>query len=166
MLPRVGPGGGLLEEFVDPVQPRSSFTWNRAEVTDDTRMALITAGSLIETGGVDPGDIVARVLKEPVKGWPGWEKFRTCWRAGSYRFSPGSGAPGCSIAIGTVYPTGDLEGLVGAVDRVVRPTHDTLSAVAGSAAVAAACSALLEGMGALESLTVAIRAATLAGGGD
>jgi len=154
--------GGRLEEFLDPIQPHSVYTWAKAEVTDDTRMALITVRSMLEKGRVDASDITARVLKEPVKGWPGWEEFRDCARAGHFRSSIGSGAPGRAILIGTVYPSHQLDEIVAAVNAVVRPTHDSRSAVAGSAAAAAACSALLDGKTLEEGTALAIEAAATA----
>jgi ADP-ribosylglycohydrolase len=66
--------GGRINGFQKPIQPKSKFTWNYAEVTDDTQFTLLVAESIIESKQVNQKDIVKRILNRPIKGWPRWQE--------------------------------------------------------------------------------------------
>src|SRR3954451_24377000 len=62
-----GPPGQLSKRFPSPARGAKtemcgggSFGWEPGEFTDDTQMALLEAGSLIECDGIDEADVFAR----------------------------------------------------------------------------------------------------------
>jgi ADP-ribosylglycohydrolase len=67
--------GGYVQGFRKPIQPKSKFDWGYAEVTDDTRFTLFIAESIIAKGCVNQQDIIQRILKTRIKGWPGRDDF-------------------------------------------------------------------------------------------
>lgn len=103
--------GEYLHNFHRPIQPKSSFTWGYAEVTDDTTFTLLVAESIIEKRVVAGQDIIQRILRREIKGWPGWDEFSEAVQLGEAkiedfaRLRDRNGAPMrvSPIGIGSVY---------------------------------------------------------------
>jgi ADP-ribosylglycohydrolase len=153
--------GCRVETFLPPQQPRSSHVWAYAEVTDDTRFTLLTAESIVSCGKVEEGDITRRILERPIKGWPGWDEFKTKAESGERATRSGNGAPMRVAPIGILNSPAHLRDLIRDVEQACSCTHNTRSALSAACAIAAAYSAALEGFGKKELLEVAIEAASL-----
>jgi ADP-ribosylglycohydrolase len=153
--------GGRVETFIFPQQPHSSYVWAYAEVTDDTRFTLLIAESIISCGKVDAGDIIRRILERPIKGWPGWDEFRTKAESGERATRSGNGAPMRVAPIGMLHSTAHMEHIISDVEQACSCTHNTHSALSAACAVAVAYSAALEGYDKRIILEAAIEGATL-----
>ncbi len=153
--------GKFIDGFMRPIQPHSQYKWSFAEVTDDTRLTIILAESILACKGVNERDITRRILKEPIKGWPGWKEFRTAVSARRRAMRTGNGSPARAAPIGIIHPPERLEELVRDVDRACGITHNTRSALSAGCAIAAAFSAAIEGWGVDEIIDHAIKAAEL-----
>jgi ADP-ribosylglycohydrolase len=108
---------------------------------------------------VDGTDISRRILKEPIKGWPGWEEFKTAALAKKRAMRTGNGSAARVAPIGIIHPPDRLKELVKDVDRACGITHNTRSALSAGCAIAAAFSAAIEGWRADEIIDHAIKAA-------
>ena len=153
--------GGRVETFLSPQQPRSSHVWAYAEVTDDTRFTLLIAESIISCGKVDAGDIIRRILERPIKGWPGWDEFRTKAESGERATRSGNGAPMRVAPIGMLHSTAHMKHIISDVEQACSCTHNTRSALSAACAVAVAYSAALESYDKRNILEAAIEGATL-----
>jgi ADP-ribosylglycohydrolase len=153
--------GGRVETFLSPQQPHSSTVWAYAEVTDDTRFTLLIAESIISCGKVDAGDIIRRILEQPIKGWPGWDEFRTKAESGERATQSGNGAPIRVAPIGMLHSTAHMKHIISDVEQACSCTHNTRSALSAACAVAVAYSAALEGYDKRIILEAAIEGATL-----
>jgi ADP-ribosylglycohydrolase len=162
--------GEQLQGFRQPVQPKSGFSWKYAEVTDDTRFTLLIAESITEKGYVDRQDIIRRILKTRIKGWPGWEDFCTAARIGEDRIADfarlrdRNGAPMRVSPIGIVNAPENLEKIIADVDLACSMTHGAMSALSAACAVAAAISAAVEGWKRDQVFELAVKAAILGEG--
>jgi len=107
--------GEQLQGFRQPLQPKSGFSWGYAEVTDDTRFTLLIAESITEKSCVDKQDIIQRILKTKIKGWPGWEDFYNAAQVGEdkitdfARWRDRNGAPIRVSPIGIINRPKNLE---------------------------------------------------------
>jgi ADP-ribosylglycohydrolase len=159
--------GDQLQGFQQPVQPKSGFSWKYAEVTDDTRFTLLIAESITEKGYVDRQDIVRRILKTRIKGWPGWEDFCTAARIGENKIADfaklrdRNGAPMRVSPIGIVNVPENIEKITADVDLACSMTHGAMSALSAACAVAAAVSAAVEGCKKDRVFELAVKAAML-----
>ena len=153
--------GGRVETFLLPQQPNSTHAWGFAEVTDDTRFTILVAESVVSCGRVDAKDIVNRILKEPIKGWPGWSEFKKKAEFGEKDTRTGNGTPMRVAPIGVLHSPFNLETLVKDVEQVCSCTHNTRSALSAACAIAAAYSAAIEGCDKEAILEIAIEAAEL-----
>lgn len=153
--------GGPVTSFVTPVQKNPTHAWARAEVTDDTRFTVLVAESILACGEVNEADIVRRILAEPIKGWPGWDKFRQQARQGLKTARTGTGAAMRVAPVGILHRSADLEGLVRDVNLACSCTHNSRSALAAACAVAAAFSAAIDDLDQAAILETAIAAAEL-----
>jgi ADP-ribosylglycohydrolase len=157
--------GGYLQGFRKPIQPKSRFDWERAEVTDDTRFTLLVAESIVKKGGVHRQDIVERILAAKIKGWPGWEDFYNAAQLGEdkiedfARLRDRNGAPMRVSPIGIINRPENLEKIVGDVDLACSMTHGAMSALSAACALAAAISAAVEGWEKERVFELAIKAA-------
>lgn len=147
-------------------------------VTDDTAQALLLAGLLVDGGGrVDP-----RALADRLLGWEGEMAARgsldllgpstraalLAVRAGADPTTTGrdgttNGAAMRVTPVGVATPPEPLAGLVDAVVAAGAVTHDTGTAHAGAAAVAAVVSAGVDGATWGDALRLALAAARAAG---
>jgi ADP-ribosylglycohydrolase len=157
--------GGYLQGFRKPIQPKSRFSWEYAEVTDDTRFTLLVAESIVKKGGVHKQDIVEGILATKIKGWPGWEDFYNAVQLGEDRIADfarlrdRNGAPMRVSPIGIVNRPENLEKIIQNVDLACSMTHGAMSALSASCAVAAAISAAVEGWEKEQVFELAIKAA-------
>ncbi|HWJ02267.1 MAG TPA: ADP-ribosylglycohydrolase family protein [Verrucomicrobiae bacterium] len=158
--------GGRLEGFVEPIQPLSQFTWQRAEVTEDTRQCVAVAKAIIDNQAVDQLTIARYLLDCDKKGiGPSSRTYHFILvndighiaKKGS-----GTGAATRIAPLGLVNSSENLAKLVDDVAKATVMTHGGRSAIAGAAAMAAAISAALEGWPAGYVLLNAVRAAKLA----
>lgn len=144
--------GEKIKEFKDPIQPKSSFSWEYAEITDDTRFTILIANSIIEKKCVDRDNIIARILKNKIKGWPGWENFCEAAVAGDdeiRRFSmwrEGNGAAMRVSPIGIINSPYNISKIINDVEAGCSMTHGARSALSGACAIAAAVSSAVEGL--------------------
>ena len=150
-----------METFLPPQQPRSSYGWAYAEVTDDARFTLLITKSIISCGKVDACDITRRIVEQPIKGWPGWDEYRKKAEMGEKDTRTGNGAPMCVAPIGMLHSPVQLNNIISDVEKACGGTHNTRSALSAACAVAAAYSAALEGFHKSDLLEVAIEAAIL-----
>jgi ADP-ribosylglycohydrolase len=120
--------GGPVESFLPPQQPHSSSVWSYAEVTDDTQFTLLIAESIISCGKVDADDIINRILERPIKGWPGWDEFRTKAESGERATRAGNGAPMRVAPIGMLHSTAHMKHMISDVEQACSCTHNTRSA--------------------------------------
>jgi ADP-ribosylglycohydrolase len=147
-------------------------------VTDDTAQALLLARLLVDGHGrVDPHDLADRLL-----GWeagmaargsldllgPSTKAALLAVRGGADPATTGRGGTTNGAAmrvapVGVATPPEPLAGLVDAVVAAGQVTHDTGTAHAGAAAVAAVVSAGVDGAGFDAALPLAVRAAREAG---
>lgn len=97
--------GKEVDSFCHPIQPTSKYEWGLAEVTDDTRFTLLVAESIVSCGAVNEQDIVARILEAPIKGWPGWDRFRLLADQGLKDDRTGNGAPMRVAPVGIIHST-------------------------------------------------------------
>ena len=161
--------GSRLDNFKDPIQPKSRFEWKRAEVTDDTTFTLLIAESIIEKEHVDRQDIIRRILnhKTKIKGWPGWSDFSRAANLGEYelakfaKWRDGNGAPMRISPIGIINRPENLEKIIADVDSACSMTHGAKSTLSGACATAAAISASIEGWEKKEVFEFAVKAARL-----
>jgi ADP-ribosylglycohydrolase len=159
--------GEQLQGFRQPLQPKSGFSWRYAEVTDDTVFTMLTAESITEKGRVDRRDIIQRILKTKIKGWPGWDDFYDAAQAGEdkitdfARLRDRNGAPMRVSPIGIINKPENLEKIVDDVDLACSMTHGATSALSAACAVAAAISAAVEGWEKEQTLKLAVKAARL-----
>ena len=150
--------GKPIEDFMTPIQPQSQHKWRIAEVTDDTRLTVILAESILSCNGVDEADLTRRILEKPIKGWPGWEEFKEAVSKGR---RTGNGSPARVAPLGIIHPPDKLEELVRDVDRACGITHNTRSALSAGCAIAAAYSAAIDGWGLEDLIDIAIEGAEL-----
>jgi len=159
--------GEQLQGFRQPVQPKSGFSWGYAEVTDDTRFTLLMAESITEKGYVDRQDVIQRILKTKIKGWPGWEDFYTAARIGENKIADfaklrdRNGAPMRVSPIGIVNMPENIEKITADVDLACSMTHGAMSALSAACAVAATISAAVEGWKKDQVFEIAVKAAML-----
>ena len=153
--------GGPITGFQEPIQPRSSHTWARAEITDDTTFTLLLANSILAQGRVDRHDIARRILAHPIKGWPGWAQFAAANDLEHVGHRSGTGAPSRIAPVGIINRPQDLSRMVDSAEQACIMTHHTASAISAAAAIAAAISAAVEGWSREEALALALEAATL-----
>ena len=159
--------GEQLQGFRQPVQPKSGFSWGYAEVTDDTRFTLLIAESITEKGWVDRQDIIQRILKTKIKGWPGWEDFYNAAQVGEdkitdfARWRDRNGAPIRVSPIGIINRPENLEKIIEDVDLACSMTHGAMSALSAACAIAATISAAVEGWEKDQVLKLAVKAARL-----
>jgi len=153
--------GGPITGFQEPIQPRSSHTWARAEVTDDTTFTLLLANSILAQGLVDRRDVARRILARPIKGWPGWAEFAAANDLEHVGHRTGTGAPSRIAPVGIICRPHDLSRLVDSVEQACIMTHHTASAISAAAAIAAAISAAVEGWPREQALALALEAASL-----
>lgn len=157
--------GSTIMEFKDPIQPKSSFSWRYAEVTDDTRFTLLMAKSIIEKKGVNRENIIARILDTKIKGWPGWENFCKAAEAGDdeiRRFSKWRGGNGAAMRvspIGIINSPNNISKIITDVEASCSMTHGARSALSGACAIAAAISSAIEGLSKKRVIEIAIEAA-------
>ena len=161
--------GGRITCFQDPIQPKSRFTWERAEVTDDTRFTLLIAESIIEKECLDRKDVIQRVLnhRTRIKGWPGWDGFSRAAKlgedeiAGFAKWRDGNGASMRVSPIGIINRPKNVEKIIRDVDSACSMTHGARSALSGACAIAAAISAAVEAYEKKDVFEFAIKAARL-----
>ena len=156
--------GGPITGFRKPIQPRSTFKWKYAEVTDDTRFTLLMAKSIISKGKVDSEDITKRIAKCPIKGWPRWEKFCKAMQGGKkarinfVAIADTNGAPMRVSPIGIINKPENIEKIVLDVESACKMTHYARSALSAACAIAAAISAAIEGWSKQEVIELALKA--------
>jgi ADP-ribosyl-[dinitrogen reductase] hydrolase len=151
--------GGPIQEFRDPIQPNSRYSWRRAEVTDDTGLTLIVARSIVEREGVDESHLINSLCSEEVKGWPSWDRLVEAVQQGVRMTRVGNGGPIRVAGAGIINTMRSIDSLVKDAEHVVRCSHNSRSAVAASSAMAAAFSAALEDLEPEDILQASIRAA-------
>src|SRR5579864_5749053 len=154
--------GGLFEQFVWRIIGRSSdgcLRW-----TDDTRMALDLAESLLKEDGVRPealakqfassyrwsrgyGAAAARVLKRIRRGEPWETASKAVYAEGSY----GNGAAMRAPVLALFFAR-DRDGLVAAARSSAQVTHAHPLGIEGAVLIALAAHALLEGQPAAQLL--------------
>ena len=156
--------GVTIIGFREPVQPRSTFRWKCAEVTDDTRFTLLMAKSIVSKGKVDSEDITKRIKRYPIKGWPRWQEFCKAMQGGKKArinfaaIADTNGAPMRVSPIGMIYKPEDIEKIVLDVESACKMTHYARSALSAACAIAAAISAAIEGWSKQEVIELAIKA--------
>ncbi len=153
--------GKFIDGFMKPIQPHSRLSWSIAEITDDTRLTILLAESILSCNGVDEIDLTRRILEKPVKGWPGWSEFKEAVLKGKRAKRTGNGGPTRVAPLGIIYPPNRLEVLVKDVDRACGITHNTRSALSAGCAIAAAFSAAIEGWSVEKIIDLAIKGAEL-----
>lgn len=153
--------GDYIKNFATPVQPSSDFSWSYAEITDDTRFAVLVAESIAFSDRVEEKEIVRRILEKPIKGWPRWKKFRKIATKGKEDTGTGNGAPTRVTSIGIIHPPSNLKQLVLSVSKACSCTHNTQSALSAACAIAAAFSAAIEDFDKEAVFEIAIEAAEL-----
>jgi len=136
--------GKLVDDFMTPIQPQSQYTWRIAEVTDDTRLTVLLAKSILSRKWVDEADLTRKILEKPIKGWPGWKEFKEAVSKGKRAKRTGNGSSVRVAPLGIIHPPDRLEELVRDVDRACGITHNTKSALSAGCAIAAAFSAAIE----------------------
>ncbi len=151
--------GDPIQEFREPIQPNSRYSWKRAEVTDDTRLTLIVARSIVEREGVDESHLINSLCSEEVKGWPSWSRLVVAAQQGVRMTRIGNGAPIRIAGAGIINTIRHIDRLVKDAELLVRCSHNSRSAVAASSAMAAAFSAALEDLEPEDILQASIRAA-------
>lgn len=159
--------GGPITRFRKPIQPRSTFKWKYAEVTDDTRFTLLIAKSIISKGKVDSEDITKRIMRHPIKGWPRWREFCKAIQDGEkarinfVATADRNGAPMRVSPIGIVNKPENIEKIVIDVESACKMTHYARSALSAACAMAAAISAAIEGWSKQEVIEVTMKASEL-----
>lgn len=159
--------GGPITRFRKPIQPRSTFQWKYAEVTDDTRFTLLIAKSIISKGKADSEDITKRIMKRPIKGWPRWREFCKAIQEGDKArinfaaTADTNGAPMRVSPIGIINKPENIEKIVVDVESACKMTHYTKSALSAACAMAVAISAAIEGWSKHEVIEVALKASEL-----
>jgi ADP-ribosylglycohydrolase len=159
--------GDSIIGFCKPIQPRSSFKWKYAEVTDDTRFTLLVAKSIISKRKVDSKDITKRIMRHPIKGWPRWREFCKVMQSGEkaktdfVATADRNGAPMRVSPIGIINKPENIQKIVLDVESACKMTHYTRSALSAACAIAAAISAALEGWAKEEVIKLAIKASEL-----
>jgi len=159
--------GGPITRFRKPIQPRSTFKWGYAEVTDDTRFTLLIARSIISKGKVDSEDIMKRIMRHPIKGWPRWREFCKVMHDGEkarmnfVSTADRNGAPMRVSPIGIVNKPENIEKIVLDVESACKMTHYARSALSAACAMATAISAAIEGWSKQGIIEVAIKASEL-----
>lgn len=168
---------GRIESFIAPYPDHPvSHGLGAAQVTDDTEQALLLARRLTSASPRFDAAGWARDLLE-------WEadvrarglrdllgpSSRAALEAIGRGVDPGEAAKGGTTngaamriaPVGIAMPADDLPALVDAVETTCRVTHNTGEAIAGAAAVAAAISARIDGVGDAECLRMALEAARM-----
>jgi len=159
--------GEYLQSFRQPIQPKSKFTWGYAEVTDDTTFTLLIAESIIEKRAVARQDIIQRILRKKIKGWPGWDDFSEAVQLGGdkvedfARLRNRNGAPMRVSPVGIINGPENIEKIVQDVDLACSMTHGAMSALSAACAMAGAISAAVEGWEKEQVFRVAVKAARL-----
>jgi len=159
--------GEYLQSFHQPIQPKSRFTWEYAEVTDDTIFTLLTAESIIEKRVVARQDIIQRILMKKIKGWPGWDEFSEAVQLGEAKIEDfarsrdRNGAPMRVSPIGIINRPENLEKIIQDVDLACSMTHGAMSALSAACAIAGAVSAAVEGWEKEKVFRHAVKAARL-----
>jgi ADP-ribosylglycohydrolase len=173
---------GLYGELVDgfhPGRPDQAVAPGLAAgtVTDDTEQAVLLGELLVESGGrIDPAEFGRRLLawEESVRArgllgllGPSTKRAVAALAAGADPVEAGRNGTtnGAAMRIAPVgIAVADPAELLERVVEVCTPTHGTGVAIAGAAAVAAAVSAGIDGATVVETVPVAIDAATRAAG--
>jgi len=156
--------GGPIRGFRKPIQPRSTFKWRYAEVTDDTRFTLLLAKSIISKGKVDSEDITRRIIECLIKGWPRWQEFCKAMqgdkkaRLNFVAIADTNGAPMRASPIGIINKPENIEKIVFDVESGCKMTHYAKSTLSAACAIAAAISAAIEGWSKQEVIELAIKA--------
>jgi ADP-ribosylglycohydrolase len=159
---------GPPENLISPGRPAG-------EVTDDTQQALMLADLLIDGGGrIDQHKFIARLAAWAAAAEQnGTEQLGPSSRRAleeiasgvgidqAGRYGATNGAAMRIAPVGIITLADDPTMLVDRVEEVCSPTHHTGLAIAGAAAVAAAISARLDGLGFGEALSMAVDAAEL-----
>lgn len=168
---------GVIEDFVAPFDDHPvSHGLLAAQVTDDTEQAILLAQRLIQApGAFDPKgwaqdllDWEADVKKRGLRDLLG-PSSKAALDAISIGVNPEDAAKkgttnGAAMRIppvGIAQPAGNISALIDKVEQTCRVTHFTGEAIAGSAAVAAAISALVEGAKLTHACNLAVRASRL-----
>lgn len=156
--------GGSITGFRKPIQPKSTFKWRYAEVTDDTRFTLLIAKSIISEGKVDSENITQHIRRRPIKGWPRWQEFCDVMQRGEKAHiefvakADRNGAPMRVSPIGIINKPENIEKIVLDVESACKMTHYATSALSATCAMAAAVSAAIEGWSKQEVVELAIKA--------
>ncbi|HEX3015409.1 MAG TPA: ADP-ribosylglycohydrolase family protein [Desulfobacteria bacterium] len=158
--------GRPVERFVKPIQTLSEFTWEKAEVTEDTRQTVALAKAVLAKGKVDQLAIAGRLLECGPKGIGVSSRLFHFILTGDLGHvslkGSGTGAATRIAPVGIVNTTENMTKLVSDVVKATAMTHGGKTAVAGAAAMAAAVAAAIEGKPAGQILLVALQAAKYA----
>jgi ADP-ribosylglycohydrolase len=154
-----GPPGDVIPRYAG----NRKREWRIGETTDDTEQTIAVARALLSQHGVSHTVVGKELLKCRKSVHPGVRSMWTFHRLGDPSRTASDG-DGCGAAmrvapVGVLYSPKRFDELVRGAYESSIPTHGGQLAICAAAAVAAAISAALEGMPAVEVLKLTIEAA-------
>jgi ADP-ribosylglycohydrolase len=157
-----GPPGTPIPRY----RGNKKHEWLVGETTDDTERTLAVASAIIRDGAVMHTSVGRQLLKCRKCVHPGikslWEFHESGDPARVAQGHDGCGAAVRVAPVGILYRPERLPDLVAAAREASISTHGGTLALAGAAATAAAVSAAVDGLSAVEIIDLARRAAAMA----
>jgi ADP-ribosylglycohydrolase len=157
-----GPPGTIIPRY----RGNKKREWLFGETTDDTERTLAVASAIIRDGAVTHTSVGRELLKCRKCVHPGirslWEFHESGDPARVAQGHDGCGAAVRVAPVGILYRPARLTDLVAAARETSISTHGGTLALAGAAATAAAVSAAVDGLSAVEIIDLARRAAAMA----
>jgi ADP-ribosylglycohydrolase len=157
-----GPPGTPIPRY----RGNKKHEWLVGETTDDTERTLAVASAIIRDGGVMHTSVGRQLLKCRKCVHPGikslWDFHESGDPARVAQGHDGCGAAVRVAPVGILYRPERLPDLVAAAREASISTHGGTLALAGAAATAAAVSAAVDGLSAVEIIDLARRAAAMA----
>ena len=157
---------GPLATIIPRYRGNKKREWLFGETTDDTERTLAVASAIIQDGAVTHTSIGRELLKCRKCVHPGikslWEFHESGDPARIAEGHDGCGAAVRVAPVGILYRPARLTELVAAAREASISTHGGTLALAGAAATAAAVSAAVDGLSAVEIIDLARRAAVMA----
>ena len=141
------------------------YQWRIGETTDDTEQTLAVTRSILKEGCVCHGMIGQQLMQCKKSLHPGvalWRFVQLGDPARIARDGDGCGAAMRTAPVGVLYSSHRIDQLIGGAYECAIPTHGGQMAVCAAAAVAAAVSAALDGLPAVEVLSIALKASEAA----
>jgi ADP-ribosylglycohydrolase len=146
---------------VIPRYASKRYEWRIGETTDDTEQTLAVTRAILQEGRASHRMIGHELLQCKKSLHPGvslWTFVQIGDSARIARDGDGCGAAMRTAPVGVLFPSGRIDQLIGGAYECAIPTHGGQMAICAAAAVAAAISAALDGLPAVEVLSIALNA--------